>query len=225
MMDIKRVGIDLAKNVFHLTAVDEADEIVGAQAPASSGAAILPDVVAARLRGRYGSLWQRASLGAVCDAFGSPGDDDEPAQGGALHASQQERRQRRRRDHRGIGPARHALCWGEVGGPTTSPAIASGAAVGGAGSHGAREPIARFLVGIRNRVPQRNPSVEPAVGGYPGRRRERVAGRGPSAVIGVWARNCAVWTGVPRRSMRKSQRSAGHSRFASDCKPFRGSAR
>ena len=28
MMDIKRVGIDLAKNNFHLTAVDEADEVV-----------------------------------------------------------------------------------------------------------------------------------------------------------------------------------------------------
>ena len=116
---------------------------------------ILPDPAAAGLLGGDGSLWQCSSLGTAGAAPGSQGLDDEPTQGSAVHQRQQERRQRRGRDRRGVEPSGHAVRWGEVGRATASPAGASGAAVGGEGTHGTLQSKASDC--LRNLVATRLP--------------------------------------------------------------------
>ena len=93
MTDINRVGIDLAKTVFHVTAVDEAGAVVERKPLSPGGATLLPDPAIAGLLGGNGSLWQCSSLGTAGVTPGSQGLDDEPTQGGAVHQRQQERRQ------------------------------------------------------------------------------------------------------------------------------------
>ena len=57
MENIARVGIDLAKKVFHVTAVDYTGAMVERKA-AASRAAIVSGVPADGLRGGDGSVWQ-----------------------------------------------------------------------------------------------------------------------------------------------------------------------
>ena len=86
MTDIQRVGIDLAKTVFHHG--NEAAQWWSASAFAGRGC-ILPNPAATGLLGGDGSLWQCSSLGTA----GAAGHKVIPTQGGAVHQRQQERRQ------------------------------------------------------------------------------------------------------------------------------------
>ena len=133
MTDITRVGIDLAKKIFHVTAMDESGRGAGTQAFPARAVAIVPGAAAGGLRGGDGGVRQRASLGPAGGKPGPPGDADKPAQGGAVHAPEQERRERRGRDRRGFEPAGDAYGRAEAGGATAHAAVAPGAPAGGAG--------------------------------------------------------------------------------------------
>ena len=90
MTDVKRVGIDLAKKIFHVTAVNAVGAVMERKRLRRTGlqsylTMLPPSCVVAMEACGSAHHW-----GAVRDALGSPGEADEPAQGGALHAPQQE---------------------------------------------------------------------------------------------------------------------------------------
>ena len=214
MDNVARVGIDLAKKVFHVTAVDGGGAILERRRLRRAGL----QSYLARLPGAAWWRWRRAAappLGAACASPGSPGGADEPAVRGAVREVEQERRQRRGRDRGGVGAADDAVRAGEVGGAGARAAAAPRPADGGAQPHGAGQPDPRLPVGVRHRGAARQERPAAAAGGGAGGCGERAAGRGPGAAAGTgrgagapgrngWRRSTRCWP-----AWRGSRRRAG----------------
>ena len=65
MENVTRVGIDLGKQVFHVTAVDAAGAVVERKRLRPCWAAVVSEAATAWLRGGDGELRRRAPLGAA----------------------------------------------------------------------------------------------------------------------------------------------------------------
>ena len=148
MDKITRIGIDLGKRVFHVTALDATDEVVE--------------------RKRFGRAELRAYLAKLpvpcevaLEACGSAHHWGRVAQGLGHTVrlmspqfvlpyvkSNKNDVQRRRCDRRGGGPSLDAICGGQGGGFAASSAVASCAAVGGQGPHRARQPDSWICAGV-----------------------------------------------------------------------------
>ena len=92
MGKVTRVGIDLAKKVFHVTAVDAAGAIVERKRLRRGGIAVVSCAAAPGLRRGDGSVRSAHHWGRLAARKWSPGAADEPAVRGALHQVEQERR-------------------------------------------------------------------------------------------------------------------------------------
>ena len=155
MDKVARVGIDLAKKVFHVTAVDAAGAVLERKrlrrAGLQSYLALLPPGCTVAMEACGGAH----QLGATCGAPWPPRGSDEPAVRGPVREVEQERRQRRGRDRGGVRATGDAVRAGEGGGAGARPAAAPRAADGGAQPHGPGQPDPRLSAGVRHRVAAR----------------------------------------------------------------------
>ena len=157
MTDINRVGIDLAKTVFHVTAVDEAGAVVERKRFRRAGlhsylTLLSPGCVVAMEACGSAHHWARLALHLGHKVLMMSPHKVAPY----TNANKNDVN-----DADGIvEPSGHAVRWGEVGRATASPAGASGAAVGGEGAHGTLQSkasdclrnlvVTRLPVGVRH---------------------------------------------------------------------------
>jgi transposase len=138
-MRIAVLGIDLAKNIFHLYGGDEhgrralqAGESVEARGDGRQSAA---------LRDRHGGMFDVASLGQALSSVGSRGPVDPSEFRPPLCQGQQERRARCGSNLRGVEPTEHAFRTGEDGRATGRLGAASG-----------RERLVRWRTALINQI-------------------------------------------------------------------------
>src|ERR1700730_4894742 len=147
-MDIRTLGIDLAKNLFQVHGVDGYGRTA---APAPPHAATDIYSAAATMPGGDGGVWQRSLLGPRDWQVRSPGQADECTTCAAVREVQQERCARRRGDLRSGRTAVDALGRGQEPGAAGHAGAASGALTVGPRAHGVDEPDARPAGRVRDR--------------------------------------------------------------------------
>ena len=145
MGEITRVGVDLAKRVIQVHAVDATGRVIVAKQLTARRVHRVVCAVAARLSRRHGGLLGVAPLGTTAASDGHGGEADRAALRLTLSSERQDRQERRSR------------CGGDLRGGFASQHALRARQERRAAKHDGAAPAARGLQGRANRLHQPNP--------------------------------------------------------------------